>query len=198
MADLGPVTWPPGPIATDRLLLRPPEARDRAAFIELYTSPEVGTYTGGSRSREAVERALPVAPRGRPGHFVIDVDGSMIGLVHLERRDADYEVLQAAGHVDLGYLLHPKAWGRGYATEACEAALSWFAGALPGEAVVLTTQTANEPSLRLAARLGFVEVERFEAYGAEQWFGRWTPRDTTGRVAERRGRPTATDPRRAG
>ena len=25
--------------------------------------------------------------------------------------------------------------------------------------------------MRLAAKLGFTEVERYEAYGAEQWFG---------------------------
>lgn len=82
--------------------------------------------------------------------------------------------------MDLGYLLLPGLWGRGYATEACEAALSWFAGAMPGEAVVLITQTANERSMRLAARLGFVEVERFEAYNAEQWFGTWSPAAATG------------------
>jgi hypothetical protein len=29
--------------------------------------------------------------------------------------------------------------------------------------------------MRLAAKLGFTEVERFEQYGAEQWFGVWTP-----------------------
>jgi len=180
MAPLGRVTWPPDPITTDRLVLRPPEARDRAAFVDLYASPEVGAHTGGAQSREAVERALPEVPRGRPGHFVIDLDGAMVGVVQLERRDVDHQVRQAAGHVDLGYLLLPEVWGRGYATEACEAALRWFAGAVPGEAVVLVTQTANAPSMRLAARLGFVEVERFEAYGTEQWLGRCTPAATTG------------------
>jgi hypothetical protein len=40
---------------------------------------------------------------------------------------------------------------------------------------VLYTQTANVRSMRLAAKLGFTEVERFEAYGAEQWFGTWSP-----------------------
>ena len=47
--------------------------------------------------------------------------------------------------------------------------------ALPGEPVVLFTQTANARSMRLAAKLGFTEVERCEAYGAEQWFGMWSP-----------------------
>lgn len=37
--------------------------------------------------------------------------------------------------------------------------------------MVLRTQTANERSMRLAAKLGFTEVERYEDYGAEQWFG---------------------------
>jgi RimJ/RimL family protein N-acetyltransferase len=39
---------------------------------------------------------------------------------------------------------------------------------------VLRTQTANNRSMRLAAKLGFTEVERFEDYGAEQWFGVWS------------------------
>ncbi|GHK01751.1 hypothetical protein SY2F82_35480 [Streptomyces sp. Y2F8-2] len=64
--------------------------------------------------------------------------------------------------------------GRGYAAEACAAALDWFAGALPGEPVVLCIQTASDRSLRLAAKLGFTEVELFEKYGAEQWFVVWS------------------------
>jgi RimJ/RimL family protein N-acetyltransferase len=113
MADLGPVAWPPEPIRTERLVLRPPEARDRTALIELLAS------------REA----------------------------------------------ELGYLFRPQAWGFGYAAEACAAALGWLAVELPGEPVVLFTQTANARSMRLAAKLGFTEVKRYEAYGAEQWFG---------------------------
>jgi len=44
MTELGPVAWPPAPIRTERLVLRESEARDRAAFIELFASPEVRTY----------------------------------------------------------------------------------------------------------------------------------------------------------
>ncbi|GGU41848.1 hypothetical protein GCM10010211_01170 [Streptomyces albospinus] len=74
----------------------------------------------------------------------------------------------------------PEAWGRGYATEACTAVLDWFAGALPGEPVVLYTQSANTSSMRLSAKLGFTELERFEAWGAEQWFGVWSPLTLSG------------------
>jgi RimJ/RimL family protein N-acetyltransferase len=40
---------------------------------------------------------------------------------------------------------------------------------------MLATQTANVRSMRLAAKLGFTEVERFEAWGAEQWLGTLAP-----------------------
>ncbi|WP_433411247.1 GNAT family N-acetyltransferase [Microtetraspora malaysiensis] len=173
MTELGPVAWPPAPIRTERLVLREPEARDRAAIIELFTSPEVGTYIGGPRPRDEFERAMPEVPTRRPGLFVVDLDGAMIGIVTLDRRDAERpgHVRPDAGEAELGYMFLPEAWGRGYATEACAAALDWLAGALPGEPVVLCTQTANDRSMRLAAKLGFTEVERFEEYGAEQWFG---------------------------
>jgi len=46
--------------------------------------------------------------------------------------------------------------------------------ALPSEPVVLCTQTANDRSMRLAAKLRFTEVERFAEYSAEQGFGVWS------------------------
>ncbi|MFD9213040.1 GNAT family N-acetyltransferase [Streptomyces sp. NPDC059544] len=94
MTELGPVAWPPAPITTERLVLREPEARDRAAFIELLASPKVHTYLGGPRPRDELERE---------------------------------------------------------------------------------TQTANVGSMRLAAKLGFTEVERFQAWDAEQWLGLRSP-----------------------
>jgi len=164
--------WPPAPIKTERLLLRQSEARDRSAFIELFASPEVGTYIGGPRPREELDRTVPEVPGRRPGCFVVDLDGAMIGYITFDRRDADRgHVRPEGGEAELGYLFLPDAWGRGYAAEACAAALGWFAGALPGEPVVLDTQLANDRSMRLAAKLGFTEVGRFHAYGAEQWFG---------------------------
>ncbi|WP_430785411.1 GNAT family N-acetyltransferase [Actinoplanes sp. G11-F43] len=150
-------------------MLRASEARDRATFIELLASPRVHTYLGGARSREELERETPEVPESWPGSFVVELDGAMIG--HILLRRASRHRPAAVGKVDLGYLFLPRVWGRGYAAEACAAALGWFDGRFPGEPVVLATQTANAGSMRLAARLGFVEVERFHAWGAEQWLG---------------------------
>ncbi|MFD8232828.1 GNAT family N-acetyltransferase [Streptomyces sp. NPDC059696] len=173
MTGLEGVDWPPDALATERLVLRGAEARDRAAFIELFASPEVGTYVGGARPREELERAVPEVPGRRPGVFVVELDGAMIGMITLERRAAERpgHIRPEGEEAELGYLLLPDAWGRGYAAEACAAVLDWFAGARPGEPVVLCTQIANERAMRLAAKLGFTEVKRFEDYGAEQWLG---------------------------
>ena len=157
-------------------MLREPEGRDRAAVIELFASPDVGTYIGGPRPRDDLERAVPQVPRRRPGLFVVELDGAMIDIITLDRREAERpgHVRPDGGEAELGYMLLPEAWGHGFAAEGCAAALDWFAGALPSEPVVLCTKTANDRSMRLAAKLGFTEVERFEKYGAEQWLGVWS------------------------
>ena len=80
--------------------------------------------------------------------------GHLIGTIELNWRDAERHrshVRPDGGEAELGYLFLPKAWGRGYAAEACAAALDGSADALPDEPVVLCTQTANDRSMRLAA-----------------------------------------------
>lgn len=178
MTDHRQLPWPPEPIRTERLVLRPSEARDREVCIELNASPEVNAYLGGGRPRAELERQVPEIPGNRPGFFMVEHDGAAIGCLMLDARDPDRDPPlrrpELAG-TDLGYLFLPSSWGRGFAAEACGAALGWFAAALPGEAVVLYTQTANTASMRLAAKLGFTEVERYFAWDADQWMGLWSP-----------------------
>jgi len=173
--------WPPPPIKTERLVLREPEPVDRATVIDLFASPEVGRYVGGPRPRDELDRD-PEQPRRRPGLFIVALNGAMIGFVTLDRRDAESRghVRTEGGEAELGYMFVPEAWGHGYATEACTAVLDWFAGTHPSEPVVLCAQVANAASVRVAYKLGFIEVERFQDYGAEQWFGVRAPTSSLG------------------
>ncbi|MGI5502530.1 GNAT family N-acetyltransferase [Lentzea sp. CA-135723] len=155
----GPAAWPPAPITTGRLVLRESEARDREAFLDLFSSPEVGKYVGGAKPRYELERAVPDVPGRRHGFFVVALDGAMIGMITFDTTDDGRE---------LGFLFLPSAWGLGYAFEACAAALDWYAAAHPDVPLTSDTQVANTASMRLLAKLGFTEGARYEAYGAEQ------------------------------
>lgn len=177
MAHLASAAWPPEPITTERLVLRASEARDREAMIDLFSDPQVNTYAGGAEPREHLEELMPEVPGRRPGFFVVERDGEMIGIVTLDPKASDRpgHVRPEGDEAELGYMLLPKAWGHGYATEACAAAMAWFREEQPGEPLVVSTQLANEASLRVIQKLGFTELDRFVEHGAGQWFGAWQP-----------------------
>lgn len=173
MSELGDVPWPPSPINTGRIVLRPTEASDRDGYIDLLCSDEVRRYLGGVHQRAELEQAVPAVPGARPGVFAVEKGGAFIGIVTLSRRDIARpgHVRPEGEEVEVSYTFLPAYWGLGYASEAVAAALRWTEGALPNEPVVLCTQSANERSVRLASRLGFQEADRFVEFGAEQWFG---------------------------
>ncbi|MFE9319650.1 GNAT family N-acetyltransferase [Nocardia sp. NPDC052278] len=60
------------------------------------------------------------------------------------------------------------SWGAGLAFEAATAALHAAAAELPDQPVLIITQTANQRSLKLVARLGFQPISTFEAFGEQQ------------------------------
>lgn len=164
--------WPPAPIRTGRLLLRPPEARDRPAFVDLGCDPVVNRFTGGGRDRARLEQEMPAVPADRPGQFVVEHEDRLVGWFGVSRHDPARpgRVLPDGGELELSWVTPVAAWGHGYATEAGAAVLTWV-DAHFDEPLVACTQVANTPSRRLAERLGFTEADRFEEFGAEQWFG---------------------------
>jgi RimJ/RimL family protein N-acetyltransferase len=96
----------------------------------------------------------------------------MIGQVIL-RRATGHGPPAAAGKAELGYLFLPEAQGFGYAAEAWHSAGS--PASFPASRWCSLPRPPNLRSMRLAAKVGFTEAGRYEAYGAEQWFGMWSP-----------------------
>jgi RimJ/RimL family protein N-acetyltransferase len=54
-----------------------------------------------------------------------------------------------------GWTLRADSWGRGYATEAAQACLDWGFRNLDLDYVTAMIRPGNDPSVRVAQRLGF-------------------------------------------
>ncbi|MDX6280514.1 MAG: hypothetical protein QOH03_1585 [Kribbellaceae bacterium] len=169
MADFEVDTWPVGALETGRLVLREARELDRDGLVALLSSVEAYRYLGGAMPPEQAAEVVRAPYGTRHGSFVIreNESGEFVGAVNLKRRDQDWPG-SMGGALDMGYLLLPEYWGKGYAQEAVGAVLRWLPTVVPDKQVVAVTQSANEASLRLLKKLGFVEVERFEEFGAGQ------------------------------
>jgi RimJ/RimL family protein N-acetyltransferase len=64
------------------------------------------------------------------------------------------------GFPEVGWVLAPHTHGRGYALEAAQAALAWGDAHLPVARTVCLIDVANVPSQRLAAKVGYQEIDR--------------------------------------
>jgi RimJ/RimL family protein N-acetyltransferase len=56
---------------------------------------------------------------------------------------------------ELGYIFAAEAHGHGFAREACEALLGWADKTLDAAETVAIISVGNDPSMKLAERLGY-------------------------------------------
>jgi RimJ/RimL family protein N-acetyltransferase len=130
----------------------------------MWTDPEVVKYISGvPLAREDIWmrfcRGAGQWTLSGYGPFVVEdtSSGKVIGEVGPAdyQRDIDPPL---EGKPEFGWVFARAAHGRGYASEALAAAIQWTAAALPGQTFSCIITPDNTPSLRLAARFGFVET----------------------------------------
>ncbi len=155
-----PLAWAPV-IETERLTLRHFRTDDLDAYAETMADPEVVRHLGGEpNDREDAWRKL-LTGAGMWSLLGIGMwgverrsDRRLIG--HLGFFDFQRDMKPSiAGEPEMGWIFNPKAQGRGYATEACQAALDWFDRTQPPMSIPAIIAPKNAPSMRLAERLGF-------------------------------------------
>lgn len=93
---------------------------------------------------------MVTAPPERSDDFVVELEGKVVGKAGCLRLP------------DIGYLLHPEVWGRGYATEALAAFIPHVFAAHPVDRLTADVDPRNAASLRLLDKFGFVETGRAE------------------------------------
>lgn len=142
-------------LRTSRLLLRQWRDEDVAAFAELSADPAVMEYLLPLPGWAARKRAH-WAEHGF-GQWVVEIPGeaSFVGAVGLETVSYEAHFTPA---VEVAWRLAQKYWGKGYATEAARAALSYGFQQLRLEEIVAITVPANWRSRRVVERLGMTRA----------------------------------------
>jgi RimJ/RimL family protein N-acetyltransferase len=148
-----------------RLLLREWAADDVDFVFDMYSRWDVQRFIGRvprvmADRDEAVERIARWRSMSLPepqGMWAVSEQGSghLVGTVMLKDIPASSpaDPLPPSGDIEIGWHLHPGAWGRGYATEAAAVVLQHaFDGGL--DEVVAVTHPENLASQRVCTRIG--------------------------------------------
>jgi RimJ/RimL family protein N-acetyltransferase len=169
------VLSPSYPIATDRLRLRPLTAADADAVHEIDSREDVTRWLyHGPRTRAETEQWLGMQLakthiEGEGDGLVLAVEhagrGELLGTVMLFHRSEEHR------QGEIGFVLHPRHHGQGYASEAAREMLRLGFDGLGLHRIVGRLEARNEASARLLERLGM----RREAHLREnEWVkGEW-------------------------
>ena len=147
-------------IVTERLILSPTAVSDFDDCHAARTDPEVMHFIGGPASSEDTWLKLlrNIGHWSAYGHGLFTVrerhGGRFVGDVGLAtfHRDlgADFDPFPEAA-----WVLARSAHGKGYATEAVQAAHEWFFSRREAVRTVCIIAPDNLPSIRVAERLGY-------------------------------------------
>lgn len=151
-------------LETGRLRLRPHRADDLPPFVAMWQQPDFYRHLTGSPLPEdevwtKLLRHLGLWAVLGYGYWAIEekATGAFIGAMGF----ADWQrplVPSLKGWPEVGWVLAPHTHGRGYGTEAGQAALSWGDAHLPQPRTVCLIEPGNHASLRLAGKLGYQEI----------------------------------------
>jgi len=154
-------------IVTDRLTLRPHRAADASRWYEIQSSPDVRKFTSWPQRNRVeshthlVHRTKHVTLRQANDFLALGIerDGELIGDVALHLRSVSLSSRTA----EISWILHPDAYGQGYAREAAEAMMEFAFTEVRIQWLVAVIDASNEASIALAKRLGFRAMSRDDA-----------------------------------
>ena len=145
----------PGVRLTERLRLEPIGLRHAVDLLGLYQDPDVAVWYG-AWTRERIEAEVARIARCWSTEGVHKwmayhrVTGQLIGRGGLSRKLVDGRV-----RLEVGWVLHRRHWGQGYATEIGRAGLEMAFDELGADEVVAFTEAHNRRSRAVMERLGF-------------------------------------------
>lgn len=155
-------------IETERLILREFRPNDLEDFYEMDSKPEVHIYLGNKpatsidQSKEMIANIRQQYTDNGIGRWAVieKESGDFIGWSGL-KFIKEYE----NNHInfyDVGYRLHPKYWGKGYATESTKAALVYGFNELKLSDIYGIANIDNKASRNALEKCGLKFIEKFD------------------------------------
>lgn len=153
-------------LETPDLLLRGPQPTDLLAAVALHQHPKFYRFLGGKpHAQEDVWRRM----LGQLGHWAMfgygawaieeKATGCFIGSVGFFDFQRDLTP-SLTGTLEAGWTLDPRLHGRGYASQAVQAALAWIMPRFPTARLTCIIDPDNAASLGVAHKFGFHEFAR--------------------------------------
>ena len=146
------------PLRTERLTLRPATAADADATFAYRSLEAVGHWLTEVPTDLLTYRGTFAEPARLASTIVVELDGQLIGdfMLRVEDAWAQAEVADQARNTqaELGWVLDPAHTGRGYASEAVRALVTYCFDELKVRRVVANCFLDNDKSWRLMERLG--------------------------------------------
>lgn len=154
---------------TERLTFRPIALQDSDLLIQLLSDVEVMKFVGDVMTPNDVRaRAKDFIKRGAGGRIGIwcvtaKENGEKLGTGELlplpiDRDITDWELFREESYpnaeIEVGYLLKPSAWGKGFATEICSRMLQFVFEATELAEIVAVTDPENLASQRVLTKCG--------------------------------------------
>jgi RimJ/RimL family protein N-acetyltransferase len=162
-------------IITERLALRPFTRHDLDGLAAIQALPEVARFLYWEpRTRAEVEPALAqliprteITEEGQGIALAVEAreGGPLLGDVSLWLRSSEHR------QAEIGFVFHPDAGGKGYATEASREMLRLAFEVLGVHRVFGRTDALNDSSAALMRRLGMTQEAHFRQ--AEIFKGDW-------------------------
>jgi RimJ/RimL family protein N-acetyltransferase len=140
-------------LETSRLLMRPPTGEDFDAYAGFLGDEVAARYLGGAQPRSLAWRSfLTIVGAWQVQGFAMfsvveKASGRWVGRV-------GPWLPEGWPGPEVGWGIVRDCWGRGYATEAAEAAIDWVFDALGWTDVIHVIDTANAASQQVARKLG--------------------------------------------
>lgn len=148
-------------LETKRLLLKPTEQSDFDNLLALRSDPDVMKYAEkGIQTKNDIQHFLDITIpfQKKYGYDLCSIfeksTGDFVGqagLFHTTNTDEPSDV-------EIGFSLHKKYWGKGYATELVRALIQWGFKHLSVKRLVAFTRPENQASHYVLKKSGLISV----------------------------------------